>query len=88
MVDCVYRRIFLVHGFGDLQADRGSEFRNSYLDAIVKVTGQTKYHTTAYHAASNGKVERLHRTFNSMLAKFVSESQTDWSDHVEELFLL
>jgi len=85
VANCVHNEIFLVHGFADLLCDRGTEFRNVILDALVKVTGQTKYHTTSYHAAGNGKVERLHRTFNSMLAKFVAESQNDWSSHVKEL---
>ena len=85
VANCIYREIFLRHGFAHIQADRGTEFRNQLLDALVQVTGHRKLHTTSYHAASNGKVERLHRTFNGMLAKFVSESQKDWSDYVPEL---
>ena len=85
VANCIYYEIFLRHGFADLMADRGLEFRNQYLDALMQLSGYDKFHTTSYHAASNGKVERFHRTFNSMLAKSVSESQKDWSDHVSEL---
>lgn len=77
--------VFAHHGFGDLQADRGGEFKNQFLDAIVAVTGQHKYHTTAFKPSTNGKVERFHRTFNSMLAKVVAETQTDWSEHLPYL---
>ena len=73
----VVDKIFLVHGYADLQADRGTEFRNQYLNAIVQLAGQEKFHTTAFKPSTNGKVEKFHRTFNSMLAKVVAENQRD-----------
>ena len=75
VANVINKNIFLVHGYGDLQADRGGEFKNKYLDAIVQVSGQTKYHTTSFKPSTNGKVEKFHRTFNSMLAKVVKESR-------------
>ena len=75
-------KIFLAHGVADLQADRGTEFRNQYLDSIVEICGQHKFHTTAFKPSTNGKVEKFHRTFNSMLAKVVAENQKDWPDHL------
>lgn len=36
-------------------------------------------------SSTNGKVERFHRTFNSMLAKACNAAQNDWSEHVRYL---
>jgi hypothetical protein len=41
-----------------------------------------KIRTSPYKAATNGTVERYHRTLNSMLAKVVSQTQRDWDDHL------
>jgi hypothetical protein len=38
--------------------------------------------TSAYHPATNGSVERFHRSMNSMLAKCVSDNQRDWTTHL------
>jgi hypothetical protein len=37
-----------------------------------------KVRTTPYHPSTNGMVERLHRTMNSMLAKVVDADQRNW----------
>jgi len=41
-----------------------------------------KIRTTAYLAATDGRVERFHRTLNAILGKFISESQRDWCEKV------
>jgi hypothetical protein len=79
----VVDRIFPVHGYADLQADSGTEFRNQYLNAIVQLAGQEKFHTTVFKPSTNGEVEKFHRFFNSMLAKVVAENQRDWPEHIK-----
>jgi len=41
-----------------------------------------KMRTTAYRAATNGMVERFHRTLNAILGKIMSENQCDWCEKV------
>jgi hypothetical protein len=82
---CIVNDIFLGQGCADLLSDRGGEFVNHILEAIVKIAGVDKFRTSALKPSTNGKVERFHRTFNGMLAKAVNEAQTDWSDHVRYL---
>jgi len=41
-----------------------------------------KIRTTAYKPSTNGALERVHRTLNTMLGKIVGENQRDWDTHV------
>jgi len=41
-----------------------------------------KIRTTSYKPSTNGALERVHRTLNTMLGKIVSEQQRDWDNHV------
>jgi transposase InsO family protein len=61
-------------------SDLGKEFENSTLYEICNRLGITKLRTTAYKASTNGAIERLHRTLNSMLGKVVGENQKDWCE--------
>ena len=45
-------------------------------------SGSDKIRTTAYRAATNGMVERYHRTLNAILGKIISENQRDWCEKV------
>ncbi|GBM23552.1 hypothetical protein AVEN_196633-1 [Araneus ventricosus] len=59
-----------VKRFGKLRkliTDRGTQFRNKTLQTLSKICGIKLQHTTAYHPACNGKVERLHRTLKTAL---------------------
>ena len=67
--------------FGDperLHSDNGLEFCNAVLDALCKLKGIAKSHTTAYHPQGNAVAERIHQFFRNALAAFVSRDQRDW----------
>lgn len=44
--------------------------------------GIDKIKTTAYRPATNGMVERYHRTLTSILRKIVREGQRNWCERV------
>ena len=62
--------------------DQGPEFQSRLLSDLCKILGVEKLRTSAYKPSTNGGTERLHRTMNSMIAKTISENQTDWDLHV------
>jgi len=57
-----------------LLSDRGPEFESVLFGELMTWLQFDKLRTTAYKRSTNGIVEQFHRTLNSMLAKFVSES--------------
>jgi hypothetical protein len=62
--------------------DQGSEVDNNIFKAFCERLNIDKIRTSAYSPATNGLVERLHRTMNALLAKTISEHQLDWTDHL------
>jgi transposase InsO family protein len=58
--------------------DNGKEFENELSQEIWRILGVNKKHTTPYFPASDGAVERWHRTMNTLLGKTVEVHQKDW----------
>ena len=61
-----------------LLSDLGSEFQGQLFQEMCKKLEIDQVRTTAYEPRTNGQVERLHKTLNSMLGKVVSNHQRDW----------
>jgi len=79
LVECV----FLVYGVpNQLLSDRGGEFEGSVMTEVCRLLEIDKIRTTSYKPSTNGALERIHRTLNTMLGKIVSENQRDWDSHV------
>ena len=55
--------------------DRGSHFESNLFRSLLQQLGITRIRTTSYHPASNGMVERLHRTLKASL---MCHSSADW----------
>ena len=55
--------------------DRGSQFESNLFRSLLQQLGITRIRTTSYHPASNGMVERLHRTLKASL---MCHSSADW----------
>src|SRR6218665_3272098 len=62
--------------------DQGPCFEAALFKDLCRLLGVTKIRTSAYKASTNGLLERFHRTLNSMLAKFISETQKNWDQQL------
>lgn len=56
--------------------DQGRQFTSRLFNAITDLCGARLNHTTAYHPAANGMVERLHRTLKSAI---MAHSDARWT---------
>lgn len=50
-----------------ITSDQGSQFESALFTALTRLVGADKTRTTPYHPASNGLVERMHRTLKAAL---------------------
>ena len=75
----------LVHKFGPpaaLISDRGAQFTGGLFQRLMSRLSVKYSATSAYHPQSNGRVERVHRVLNAMLARQVNVHHTDWDEYV------
>lgn len=60
-----------------LHSDQGANLTSNLISSLCDTLGITQTRTTAYHPQGNAQVERFNRTLEAMLAKIVSENQSD-----------
>ncbi|XP_064483049.1 uncharacterized protein LOC135395891 [Ornithodoros turicata] len=60
--------------------DRGRQFESNLFSSFTRLIGTSRICTTSYQPASNGLVERLHRTLKAALTAF--EDRVHWTDHL------
>lgn len=60
-----------------ITTDRGSQFASALFRALTSLLGVHHIQTTAYHPASNGMIERWHRTLKAALTAHLSPHWTD-----------
>ncbi|KAK3749616.1 hypothetical protein QZH41_012954 [Actinostola sp. cb2023] len=70
-----------------LHSDQGRNFISAVFTEMCALLGIDKTRTTALHPQSDGMVERYNKTLESMLAKFTSEHQRDWDEHLPLLMM-
>jgi len=79
VVRILISKVFTHFGFpNQLQADNGPEFNSLLFEELHRIGQSTKLRTSPYHPASNGNIERLHRTMNSLIRKTVNSAHRDW----------
>ena len=65
-----------------IHADQGQNFEAQLFKEMCNLFSIEKTRTTPYHPQSDGMVERMNRTIQDMLAKYVAEHQRDWGVHL------
>ena len=79
IADILVDRVFPQYGFPETSlSDNGTEFINTDVRNVCKAFGILHKHSTVFHPNSNGKIERFHRTFEQIIAKFAQENNTNW----------
>ncbi len=61
--------------------DCGAQFTAKSMGEVCDMLGIDRVKTTPYHLATNGSIERMHRTLKSILRKVIEEKR-DWVQHV------
>ena len=68
-----------------LHSDMGAQFESKVIQAISKLLGINKTHTTSYHPQSDSLVERLNWTILSMLATTLDNHVEEWEDYLSKV---
>ena len=63
-------------------SDLGRQFISSLMVEVCLRLGIEQVFTSPYHPQTNGMVERFNGTLKRMLAKMISQQQTDWDDYL------
>jgi len=67
------------HGSGStLITDQGRSFTSAFFQETCKIVKVRKVRTSAYHAMSNGMVERFHRVLHDSIAHYIDSTGTNW----------
>ena len=65
-----------------IHTDQGRNFEAQLFKEMCTLFSIEKTRMTPYHPQSDGMVERMNRTLQDMLAKYVSDHQCDWDVHL------
>lgn len=69
------------------QSDRGSNFTSHMFAQIMKQLKVKHNMSTAFHAQSQGALERFHQTLKSLLRAYCTELSADWEEGLPWLLL-
>ncbi|KAF7685984.1 Retrovirus-related Pol polyprotein from transposon, partial [Cucumispora dikerogammari] len=73
----------------EILSDQGSNFTSQLMGQLHKLLGVKPLFSSIYHAAGNGRQERLHSTLKSCLKKLCENKPKDWHRYlVATLFAL
>ena len=67
-----------------LTTDQGSQFESQLFSALLQLIGCNRIRTTAYHPASNGMIERWHR---SLKVAIMCHSDREWSRSLSSVLI-
>ena len=65
-----------------IHSDQGRNFEAQLFKEMCTLFNIEKTRTTPYHPESDRMIERQNCTLQDMLAKYVSEHQRDWDEHL------
>jgi transposase InsO family protein len=86
VVEFLKERIIQHRGIPEMIiTDLSSTFRSKRFNEFLREVGIKQLRTSGYHPRTNGLVERFNRTITDMISHYVSESQVDWDEKLNDL---
>lgn len=70
-----------------LHTDLGTNFESKVFQEVCRLLGIDKTRTTVRRPQSDGMVERANRSIQNMIASYISDTQSDWDEHIPLLML-
>lgn len=70
-----------------IQSDQGSNFSSHMFGQVLKCLRIKHNQSSAYHAQSQGALERFHQTLKSLLRAYCTELDRDWEEGLPWLML-
>ena len=87
VADIILSEIIPRHGCPQvLLSDNGTEFTNRIVSGICQRFNIYRIKTSPYHPQSNGKLERMHKVFNDLVAKNTSDTRA-WENMIPSALL-
>lgn len=68
-----------------IHTDQGSQFKSQLFSQLCEILSISKTLTTAFHPRSDGMVERLNRTIEEMISKYLNLPQTNWDKYIDAI---
>lgn len=82
----LWDHMFCVYGFPErIHSDQGANFESELIAELLKLSGVSKSHTTAYHPMGNGGTERFNRTLGNMLRSLPLKQKEKWPQQIQTL---
>ena len=83
IIDKLLEQFFPVYGFPQsFQLDNATSWKSALFKDVCNLLGIKITHSTPYHPASNGSVERMHRDLNTALRAMVGKEAAEWENAV------
>jgi transposase InsO family protein len=67
----------------EIHSDQGRQYESSLFQEVCKLLVIQKCRTTPVHPRSDGMIERMNRTVQDMLSKYIKGHQQDWDDYLD-----
>ncbi|KAJ0001787.1 hypothetical protein NQD34_001583 [Periophthalmus magnuspinnatus] len=82
----LWDHVFCVYGFPErIHSDQGANFESELIAELLRLSGVSKSHTTAYHPMGNGGTERFNRTLGNMLRSLPLKQKQKWPQQIQTL---
>ena len=74
-----FENVWRHHGLcRDIVSDRDTRFTSKFWAELTKILGINRHMSTAYHPQTDGQTERVNRTLEDMLRRYIDPQQSNW----------
>ncbi|VDI42665.1 Hypothetical predicted protein [Mytilus galloprovincialis] len=67
----------------EIHSDQGRQYESAVFRELCQLLEINKTRTTPLHPRSDGMIERVNRTVNDILSKYIKKHQKDWDEHLD-----